>query len=146
MNLKIAIVLLTLLTGLDAAAQQKNNEQWEDLFNGKDLSGWKQLNGKAKYEVKDNEIIGTTVANEPKNSFLATEKEYGDFILELELLVHPSMNSGIQIRSLSKADYQDGRVHGYQVEVDPSDRQWSGGIYDEGRRGWLYPLELNPGR
>lgn len=144
MNLKIAIVLLSLLTGLNAAAQQKNNEKWEDLFNGKDLSGWKQLNGKAKYEVKDNEIIGTTVANEPKNSFLATEKEYGDFILELELLVHPSMNSGIQIRSLSKADYQDGRVHGYQVEVDPSDRQWSGGIYDEGRRGWLYPLELNP--
>ena len=54
------------------------------------------------------------------------------------------MNSGIQIRSLSKPDYKDGRVHGYQVEVDPAKRAWSGGLYDEARRGWLYPLELNP--
>lgn len=51
------------------------------------------------------------------------------------------MNSGIQIRSNSLPQYQNGRVHGYQVEIDPSDRAWSGGIYDEGRRGWLYSLE-----
>lgn len=140
---KISIVFLSLFISLAAIAQQNKNEYWENLFNGKDLSGWKQLNGKARYEVKDREIIGTTVSNEP-NSFLATEKEYGDFILEMELLVHPSMNSGIQIRSLSKADYQNGRVHGYQVEIDPSAREWSGGIYDEARRGWLYTLELNP--
>src|SRR5690606_38117965 len=94
-------------------------------------------------EVKDGEIIGTTVPNEP-NSFLATEKDYGDFILELELLVDTSMNSGIQFRSESNTDYKDGRVHGYQMEVDPSKRKWSGGIYDESRRGWLYPLEYNP--
>jgi hypothetical protein len=54
------------------------------------------------------------------------------------------MNSGVQIRSESNADYQDGRVHGYQVEMDPSDRAWSGGIYDEARRGWLYTLDKNP--
>ncbi len=50
------------------------------------------------------------------------------------------MNSGIQIRSESTHDYNNGRVHGYQVEIDPSARAWSGGIYDEARRGWLYPL------
>lgn len=110
---------------------------WVNLFNGKDLKGWKQLNGKANYEVKNGEIIGTTVANTP-NSFLVTEKEYGDFIFEVELLADNSMNSGLQFRSLSKPDYQNGRVHGYQAEVDPSDRAWSGGIYDEGRRDWLY--------
>jgi hypothetical protein len=120
---------------------QKSNA-WVSLFNGKDLSGWKQLNGKAKYEARNNEIIGTTISNEP-NSFLATEKEYEDFILELELLVDPSMNSGIQFRSLSYPEYQNGRVHGYQVEVDPAARAWSGGIYDEARRGWLYNMELN---
>src|SRR3546814_15197049 len=54
------------------------------------------------------------------------------------------MNSGIQFRSQSKPDYRDGRVHGYQMEIDPSARAWTGGIYDEGRRGWLYPLEYNP--
>ncbi|WP_346854657.1 DUF1080 domain-containing protein [uncultured Draconibacterium sp.] len=117
--------------------------EWVNLFNGKDLSGWKQLNGKATYEVKDGVIVGTTVANTP-NSFLATEKEYGDFIFEVELLVDNAMNSGIQFRSLSKADYMNGRVHGYQCEVDPADRAWSGGIYDEARRGWLYPLDMNP--
>ncbi len=54
--------------------------EWQNLFNGKDLSGWKQLNGKAKYEVKNGMIIGTTVPGEP-NSFLATDKDYGDFVL-----------------------------------------------------------------
>ena len=49
----------------------------------------------------------------------------------------------IQIRSNSLPDYSDGRVHGYQVEIDPSDRAWSAGIYDEGRRGWLHNLEDN---
>ncbi len=126
--------------------------QWVSLFNGKDLKGWKQLNGKAKYEVKNGEIVGTTVANTP-NSFLATEKIYGDFIFETDFKVNSNMNSGIQFRSEIK-DAADTchvtdlktpeRVHGYQMEIDPSSRAWSGGIYDEARRGWLYPMEYNP--
>jgi hypothetical protein len=79
-----------------------------------------------------------------QNSFLITEKNYGDFILELDLMVDNSMNSGIQFRSLSLPEYKDGRVHGYQMEVDPSDRAWSGGIYDEARRDWLYIPNMNP--
>lgn len=116
---------------------------WVNLFNGQNLEGWKQLNGEAKYEVVDGIIVGTTVAGTP-NSFLCTEKDYSDFVFEVELWVEPNMNSGIQFRSLSSADYNNGRVHGYQCEVDPSDRAWSAGIYDEARRGWLYPLDLNP--
>jgi hypothetical protein len=54
------------------------------------------------------------------------------------------MNFGIRFRSESRPDYKDGRVHGYQKEIDPSERRWSGGIYDEGRRLWLYSLEYNP--
>lgn len=117
--------------------------QWQQLFNGKDLKGWKQLGGEAKYHVEDGEIVGTTVMNTP-NSFLATDKEYGDFILELEFKLGKEFNSGIQFRSQSRSDYQNGRVFGYQMEIDPSDRKWSGGIYEEGRRGWQYPMELNP--
>lgn len=127
-----------------ASAQQKDQEGWTPLFNGKNLDGWRQLNGKAKYEVKNGEIVGTTVSGEP-NSFLATAQDYGDFILEVDLFVDPSMNSGVQIRSLSAEEVMNGRVHGYQVEIDPSERAYSGGIYDESRRGWLYPLDLNPG-
>jgi len=136
-TLLLAVLLLGALAG---TAQQP---QWKNLFNGKDLNGWKQLNGKAKYTVKNGEIIGTTVLNEP-NSFLATDKDYGDFILEFDFKVDSTMNSGVQFRSESKPDYNNGRVHGYQYEIDPSKRSWSAGIYDEGRRDWLYPLDLNP--
>jgi hypothetical protein len=134
------IVLIILLSFPGIASKTKG---WTNLFNGKDLSGWKQLNGKAKYEALKGEIVGTTVFDTP-NSFLVTEKTYGDFILELDLKVESAMNSGIQFRSESKPDFMNGRVHGYQCEVDPSSRAWSGGIYDEARRGWLYTLELNP--
>jgi hypothetical protein len=126
-----------------SACSNVADEGWVDLFNGKDLNGWKQLNGEAKYHVEDGMIVGTTVANTP-NSFLATENTYSDFILEVEMLLVDDFNSGIQFRSESRPDYMNGRVHGYQVEVDPSPRAWSAGIYDEARRNWLYPLDLNP--
>lgn len=133
-----AVFLLVLIPALSFG-----QDNWQSLFNGKDLKGWKQLNGQAKYEVKNNEIIGTTVLNQP-NSFLVTEEVYGDFILELEFKLDAEMNSGLQFRSESKPEYQNGRVHGYQMEIDPSPRAWTGGIYDEGRRDWLYTLEYNP--
>src|SRR6476469_5671907 len=121
----------------------QTSSSWKELFNGKDLQGWRQLNGKAKYTVQNGEIVGTTVSGEP-NSFLATDKDYGDFILEFEYQVDSTMNSGVQFRSESLPSYQNGRVHGYQFEIDPSKRAWSGGIYDEGRRDWLYTMDLNP--
>ncbi|MBC8985213.1 DUF1080 domain-containing protein [Pedobacter sp. N36a] len=143
MKTKPVLLLAALLWAGSPVGLQAQTQKWQNLFNGKDLQGWKQLNGQAKYEAVNGEIVGTTVPNQP-NSFLTTEKNYGDFILELELLVDDSMNSGVQIRSESKADHLNGRVHGYQVEIDPSDRKFSGGIYDESRRGWLYPMDINP--
>lgn len=119
--------------------------EWQPLFNGQDLSGWKLVNGQAPFTVENGMIVGTTVVGSP-NSFLATEKSYGDFILEFEVQMDAqrTFNSGVQFRSESKADYKNGRVHGYQCEIDPSARGFSGGIYDEARRGWLYPVSLNP--
>ena len=119
-----------------------SGQTWESLFNGKNLHGWKRLNGKAKYEVVDKAIVGHTQLNTP-NTFLVTKKTYGDFILEMEFKVADGINSGIQFRSESKKEYNNGRVHGYQYEIDPSARAWCGGIYDEARRGWLYPLTFN---
>lgn len=125
------------------ALAQKADDDWEMLFNGKDLTGWKHLNGNHKIEVKDGMIVGTTVPGEP-NGFLCTEREFGDFILELEVSIDTTMNnSGIQFRSLSSIDYLNYRLHGYQMEVDPKPQRWSGSIYDEARRGWLYTTELN---
>jgi hypothetical protein len=137
-NLLLLFLVMTqaFFTSLNA------QENWEMLFNGKNLKGWKQLNGSAKYVVKEGMIIGTTVVGSP-NSFLCTQKNYGDFILEYDVWVDPNLNSGVQIRSHSYKEYQNGRVHGYQIEIDPSARGWSAGIYDEARRAWLYPLTDN---
>lgn len=142
MKRSFLIYIVPVFLLINVCAAQKD-DGWTALFNGKDLTGWRQLGGTAKFEVVDGMIVGMTALNTP-SSFLVTEKEYSDFILELDLLVDTAMNSGIQFRSLSTPDYRNGRVHGYQCEVDPSQRAWSGGIYDEGRRGWLYPLSLNP--
>jgi hypothetical protein len=150
--MKLFFLHFSLLALLSVSAQKKSSTQWENLFNGKDLTGFKQLNGKASYRVEHGELIGTTVLNQP-NSFLATEKEYGDFIFEVDFKVDDQMNSGIQFRS-EQNDANDkckvtdlktpNRVHGYQMEIDPSNRAWSGGIYDEARRDWLYSLDNNP--
>jgi hypothetical protein len=121
---------------------QSREKGWRNLFNGKDLSGWKVINGKAPYTVENGMIVGTSIPDSP-NSFLATEELFGDFILELEFKMDDGTNSGIQFRSESKPDFENGRVFGYQLDIDATPRQWAGGIYDEARRQWLYPLEYN---
>jgi hypothetical protein len=144
MRLTTGLVLaLVFCTPLRAA--RAGEPPWNDLFDGKTLRGWVQRGGNAKYEVKDGTIVGTSVPN-TKNSFLCTERSYGDFVLEVEFKADPQLNSGIQIRGQSSPDYQQGRVHGYQVEIDPDvkrGRMWTGGLYDEGRRGWLVDLKDN---
>lgn len=117
-------------------------EPWEILFNGKDFKNFEQLNGNAKYLIEDGQMIGISKLNTP-NSFLATKKKYGDFILEFEVKVDLGLNSGVQFRSNSFPEFKNGRVHGYQCEIETSSRKWAGGIYDEARRGWLYPLTRN---
>ena len=112
----------------------------------KHWNGWKKLGGTADYKVENGMIVGSTVVNSP-NTFLCTEKEYGDFILELEVKIDDTTsNSGVQLRSHfnDTANNGKGRVYGYQCELDPSARKWSGGLYDEGRRDWLYPMSLHP--
>ncbi len=141
-NIGQVLAFLVLIVGLGCTETEKDTTPWVDLFDGQTLNGWTQKGGKANYEIRDGMLVGSTVHNTP-NSFMASDKMYGDFILELEYKVDSSMNSGIQIRSNSFPHYRDGRVHGYQIEIDPSERAWSAGIYDESRRGWLNPLPDN---
>jgi len=147
----LAIAALGLPLFVPGCAHTPDEAASQTLFNGKDLTGWVQRGGTAKYHVADGMIIGTSVPN-TGNSFLCTEKTFRNFILELEVLQNPQINSGIQFRSLwfnEPKIYRDGdreikvpagRVHGYQFELDPTPRKWTGGIYEEGRRGWLVPL------
>ena len=155
----VRVFAMMLLSFVACAPIAVAEENFSPLFDGQSLTGWVQRGGKAKYFVEDGAVVGESVPLTP-NSFLCTEKEYGDFILELEFKVDPRLNSGVQIRSQvfdksttspgegGKArSIPAGRVHGYQFEIDNDpqrNRLWSGGIYDEGRRGWLYP-ELRGG-
>lgn len=143
----LTIALAACMASAMAVAEEEN---WVPLFDGKTLDGWIQRGGEAPYRVEDAAIVGTIVPGREVNgkmvsgtgnSFLCTERVYGNFVLELDFKVDPGMNSGVQIRSNSYEGYSNGRVHGYQVEIDPSSRAWTGGIYDEARRGWLYKLE-----
>ena len=136
---KPVILFLTVIALLPAGV----SAQWRDLFNGKDLTGWTQLNGSAPYKVEKGMIVGETVFNSP-NSFLCTDERFSDFILEFETKVEGGLNSGVQFRSERDPAFREGRVFGYQLEIDPSERAWSGGVYDERRRGWLYSLDGNP--
>jgi hypothetical protein len=126
---------------LAVPAQAQNG--WRPLFDGKTLDGWYPCNGTAPFTVEDGTIKGSTVVGSP-NSFLCTKQAFGDFILEYEVWVNTNLNSGVQIRSIADPAVKKGRVHGLQVEVDPSDRAWTGGIYDEARRGWLHTLTDQP--
>lgn len=150
----IAPLCSTVLVMAAAFAAQAE-EGWVHLFNGTDLQGWTQRGGKAKYSVENGAIVGASVRS-TGNSFLCAAKNYGDFIFEYEFKVDPRLNSGVQIRSESydtpktiewqgkKIQVPAGRVYGYQIEIDPNvsrGRLWSAGIFDEGRRGWLFPSD-----
>jgi len=111
---------------------------WVSLFDGNSLKGWTQKNGTATYRVEDGTIVGTTSPGSP-NSFLCSNATYGDFELAFEVLDDEGLNSGVQIRSASKPDFQNGRVHGPQVEIETSPGE-AGYVYSEGTgRGWISP-------
>lgn len=128
------------------AATSASAADWVKLFDGKTLDGWIQKNGTAKYKVVDGTIQGTTNEGSP-NSFLCSEKEYGDFELEFEVKVHNSLNSGVQIRSKTKepkGDAKFGRVYGPQVEIEASGAKGAeaGYVYGEATGlGWLTSKE-----
>ncbi|MBC7829671.1 MAG: DUF1080 domain-containing protein [Chitinophagaceae bacterium] len=142
-KLVVTLCLIVLVIALRAQGPEKG---WKNLFDGKSFTGWKKLAGNADYKIENGAIVGVTVASSP-NTFLVTEEEYGDFIAEMEIkLEDSSINSGVQFKSKFDPAGREGKglVYGYQFELDPSSRKWTGGIYDEARRGWLYPLTLNP--
>lgn len=122
-----------------------------ELFDGKSLAGWKVCNGFAEYRAENGEIVGTTKEGSP-NSFLCSERTFGDFVLDYDTKTDPRLNSGVQIRAHRyeretevvtenkgrRVNKQPaGRVYGYQVETATAASGASGSIYDEARRGWV---------
>ena len=142
---RLAVFGCVLVLGWSAAVAAEPVE----LFNGKDLTGWKPRGGAAKYSAEDGTIVGRSVPN-TTNTFLTTEKEYGDFELQLDFKIDdPTFNSGVQIRSHARPKGDGEVVYGYQIEIDPrADRAWSAGLYyeagsDKRPAGWLQDLTHN---
>jgi len=153
MKADLALLLAVVVTGCTHLTSSAAEEA-KLLLNGRNLDGWTQRGGKAVYVIEDGAVVGRSVPN-TANSFLCTSRSYTNFVLELEFKVATNLNSGVQIRSECFEEAREvmvgtksfkipaGRVHGYQVEIDPSDRAWTGGLYDESRRGWLNDLKSN---
>lgn len=155
----ILILPILFLAACSKPQTEESGSQAVDLFDGATLDGWQNFGG-GKFYVEDGAIVGEAAPDLP-NSFLATEALYGDFELEVEFKVDPLLNSGIQIRSNTYPEEtttmrwggkfkQDGskdvadrvwekdRFWGYQVEIDPGERAWTGTLYEEGGRGFLH--------
>ncbi|MHC4430842.1 MAG: family 16 glycoside hydrolase [Planctomycetota bacterium] len=147
------LIALSIILVSPGSARDRQKDEWVSLFDGKTLNGWSVHSGSAKYHVEDGAIVGTTAKGSP-NSFLCTDRQYGDFVLEFEVRLDPRLNSGVQIRSLiAEADKvlvfsgRDGkarqrrippdRVYGYQVEIATEKSGSSGSIYDEARRAFM---------
>jgi len=150
----IRSILFSALFLLISCSSRSQDKEWISLFDGNTLNGWSVHSGFAKYRVEDGTIVGTAVKESP-NTFLCTNREFGDFILEFEVfLTDPKLNSGVQFRS-NIADEElvfwfrngDGipqpntiptdRVYGYQVEIATETNGSSGGVYDEARRAFM---------
>lgn len=139
---RIGLALAALLAIGLAPAAAKSRGPWRDITPQAGLAGWHAVGGKAIYEVSDGELVGRAAPGNV-NNWLVSDALYGDFILEFEARTDQLLNSGVIIRGQSRPDYRGGVVHGYQAEIDPSARAWSGGLYDEQRRQWLYTLARN---
>src|ERR1035437_5384576 len=155
-HFKLAVIALTTLAASSLLAQ----DGWVNLFNGKNLDGWEEHSGKAKYTVEDGVLTGESVSGSG-NSFLCTTQKFENFEFELEFKCDALLNSGVQIRSEvfpgattatiggKEFKFAKDRIHGYQCEIDMDatrGRCRTGGIYDEARRGWLVPPDGEKGR
>ncbi len=142
-----ALILFSLFTSACVAEEpapvkevkieQLKAEGFVPIFNGKDLDGWEVKVGEGKYSVADGCIVGTGKFL-PKNSFLCTKQTYRDFIFVFEMKFDSHEgNSGCMFRAL----WNDSEkfVYGYQCEHDNKERNWTAGLFDESRRGWLFP-------
>lgn len=137
----LRLSLFTLFFGCTLLSAQQDG--FRPLFNGKNLDGWESYGGEAPFKAEGENILGKAIVNTP-NTFLCTDRPYGDFILELEFYNDAPLNSGVMARGQWRQQGDIRQIYGYQVEIDPLARAYTGGVYDEARRGWIYPLHYNP--
>lgn len=111
-------------------AEKNSEDPGKELFNSKDLDGWK-IHGTEKWYVEDGELICESGPDE-EYGYLATNESFKDFELNLDFKQEADGNSGVFIRS----SLDGTKISGWQVEVAPPGND-TGGIYESYGRGWL---------
>jgi len=129
-------MLLALLVAPGLQAQSNRPKtltpQWQSLFNGKDLTGWRKV-GAEKWVVEDGAIYGEGISSE--YGYLATEKSYKDFHLSLRFKCEADGNSGVYLHTAFEGNTPK-IIAGRQVEIDRVLGHHTGGVYGDGK-GWL---------
>jgi hypothetical protein len=123
---------------------QTNEAPWVALFNGKDLTGW-TIKGppetnRGKAWVQDGELVVHQTGKTREHTFVCSEGKYGDFILEVDCKIEGDFNSGVLFRcidtpadrgSKGKQSLDPSCLNGYQLKIDPTSRNWTGGVFDD---------------
>lgn len=138
MKAKTVVILVLIGIASPLLARMRRQKGWVSLFNGKDLSGWKN-NGDERWVADHGTILGESTAN--KYGYLTTEKTFQDFRLRLKFKGEKAGNSGVFFHSrITGIDPEHGPdIEGVQAEVDPTPGKHTAGLYEsgEGGRGWL---------
>ena len=135
----LALLLLGILSGHAA------DTPWIWLFNGTNLSGWKIVGptNPAPVEVADGMIVLRQRNQTFEHTFLATENNYTNYILELDLKDDPGFNSGILFHAVAATADAKVRLNGNQMKIDNTARAWIGGILDDYGDKWKWLYDLN---
>lgn len=143
-SLGVTLVALSSALCLGAAETKPAAEPWVSLFNGRDLTGWKivALTNPAPAGVEDGAMVLRQPSNTIEHTFVTSEREYDDFILELDLKDDPGFNSGILLRCVEAPADAKVRLNGYQVKIDNTPRAWTGGIFDDFGDSWTWLHDL----
>jgi len=143
------LIICSLFFYVQSSFAQEDKAPWETIFNGKNLDGWKMVGDKGVAYVKDGEIVIHRIAGTKEHAFVTTKKKYSDFILEVDFKMdNPGISTGVLIRCVdadSNPDTSKVRLYGYQIKIDNSPRNWTGGVFDDfgGTWKWMYNLTEN---
>jgi hypothetical protein len=124
------------------SCNRTQKEPWRALFNGEDLSGWEIVEGKAEPKVVNGIITVDQIDTE--FAYLMSTEIFSDFILELDAKLIGELNSGALIRGIRDPQIKNGMTHGFQMEIDQTERRWTGGVTEMNGRSWLTPLDGYP--
>lgn len=129
-----------------SAAHEPSAPPWRELFNGRDLTGWKLVGGGSKVWVENGAIVGQMVRGTAEHTFVTTNERFRDFILEAECKDVGALHTGFMLRAIDAPVDARIRLLAYQVKIDPTPRAWTGGIFDDfgNNWNWMYNLEHDP--